>query len=73
MEALAECRLSSDGAVDRLGVSIGVASAPGDGRTGTQLVAVADANMYLSKQRGGSRVTAPQPHTAPVMTPAAVA
>jgi diguanylate cyclase (GGDEF)-like protein len=73
VEALAERRAFSDGPADRLGMSIGVASAPADGRSGTELVAVADANMYLSKQRGGSRVTAAQPQLEPMVSPAAVA
>ena len=73
VEALAEYRSSPHGPADRLGMSIGVASAPADGRSGTQLVAVADANLYLSKKRGGSRVTAPQQQPGPMMTPAAVA
>jgi diguanylate cyclase (GGDEF)-like protein len=41
-----------------LGISVGVATSPADGHVGTQLIAVADANMYISKQLGGCRVTA---------------
>jgi diguanylate cyclase (GGDEF)-like protein len=56
-----------------VGISIGVASSPTNGRTGTQLVAVADANMYASKQRGGNRVTATSSANGPSVRPAAVA
>ncbi len=37
--------------------SFGIAAYPNDGRDGNELVAVADANLYASKRRGGDAVT----------------
>jgi diguanylate cyclase (GGDEF)-like protein len=39
-----------------LGVSVGVAAHPGDGRTPTQLIAAADARLYRIKRSGGQGV-----------------
>ena len=41
----------------RLSVSIGIAAYPLDGRTAEELLAVADANLYASKRRGGDAVS----------------
>ena len=41
-----------------IGASIGIASHPRDGRSATELIAVADAGLYGSKDAGGNRVTA---------------
>jgi diguanylate cyclase (GGDEF)-like protein len=41
-----------------VGASIGIASHPYDGRTATELIAVADAGLYGAKDAGGNRVTA---------------
>ncbi len=37
--------------------SFGIAAYPQDGRDSNELVAVADANLYASKRRGGDAVT----------------
>ncbi|HJW74753.1 MAG TPA: diguanylate cyclase, partial [Thermoleophilia bacterium] len=44
---------------ERIGVraSLGVAAYPHDGRDADELVGVADANLYVSKRRGGDAVT----------------
>jgi diguanylate cyclase (GGDEF)-like protein len=56
-----------------IGASIGIASHPRDGRSATELIAVADAGLYGSKDAGGNRVTAGD-EMAPVNTsPAPVA
>jgi diguanylate cyclase (GGDEF)-like protein len=73
VQALAEHASGVGGITARVGVSVGVASAPVDGRSGAQLVAVADANMYVSKQRGGNRVTCADDPCARQPAPAAVA
>jgi diguanylate cyclase (GGDEF)-like protein len=39
-----------------IGVSIGIATHPGDGRTATELIAAADAGLSAAKAEGGSRV-----------------
>lgn len=39
-----------------VGTSIGLATHPGDGRTATELVAAADAGLYVAKAEGGNRV-----------------
>ena len=39
-----------------VGMSIGIATHPGDGRTATELIAAADAGLYAAKAEGGSRV-----------------
>lgn len=39
-----------------VGVSIGVAAHPGDGRTATELIAAADAGLYAAKSEDGGRV-----------------
>jgi len=39
-----------------VGVSIGIATYPGDGRTATELIAAADTGLYAAKAEGGSRV-----------------
>ena len=41
-----------------LGASIGIATHPRDGRSATELIAVADTGLYGSKDAGGNRVTA---------------
>ena len=51
---------SPDGLPIPLHVSCGVATYPADARSPGDLVACADANMYLSKQRGGDAVTSAQ-------------
>ena len=48
---------SPDGLPIPLHVSCGVATYPNDARSPSELVGCADANMYLSKQRGGDAVT----------------
>ena len=40
-----------------VGASIGIASHPDDGRSATDLIAVADAGLYASKAGGGNQVT----------------
>jgi diguanylate cyclase (GGDEF)-like protein len=39
-----------------VGLSIGLATHPGDGRTATELIAAADAGLYAAKADGGGRV-----------------
>jgi diguanylate cyclase (GGDEF)-like protein len=39
-----------------VGTSIGVATHPGDGKTATELIASADAGLYVAKAEGGSKV-----------------
>jgi diguanylate cyclase (GGDEF)-like protein len=56
-----------------LGASIGIATHPRDGRSGAELVAVADAGLYDSKDAGGNRVTASaDPTTAGSSAPVAL-
>ena len=48
---------SSDGRVPfPIGASIGIATYPQDGRSATDLLAVADAGLYDAKAAGGNRV-----------------
>jgi len=47
-----------------LGASIGIATHPKDGRSATELIAVADAGLYGSKDAGGNRATASDASTA---------
>jgi len=51
---------SPDGLPIPLHVSCGVATYPADARSLQELVSIADANMYLSKQQGGDAVTSAQ-------------
>jgi GGDEF domain-containing protein len=39
-----------------VGTSIGIATHPGDGKTATELIAAADAGLYVAKAEGGSKV-----------------
>jgi len=56
-----------------LGASIGIATHPRDGRSGAELIAVADAGLYDSKDAGGNRVTASaDPTTAGSAAPVAL-
>ena len=48
-----------------LGASIGIATHPSDGRSAAELIAVADAGLYDSKDAGGNRVTASADPTTP--------
>jgi putative nucleotidyltransferase with HDIG domain len=43
-----------------LSMSYGIAAYPSDGRTASELLAAADANLYRSKQMGGSNITVTQ-------------
>ena len=49
-----------DGSVFPMKMSLGVACYPEDGEDANTLVAIADANLYLSKSRGGGTVTGAQ-------------
>jgi len=42
-------------------VSYGVATYPDEGRQASEVLSVADANLYRSKTQGGNRITAPSP------------
>jgi diguanylate cyclase (GGDEF)-like protein len=44
-----------------LGASIGIATHPADGRSATELLAVADAGLYAAKSAGGNRVGPARP------------
>lgn len=58
LEALAASPFSADGRQPfPMGASIGLATHPRDGRSATELIAVADAGLYGSKDAGGNRVT----------------
>jgi diguanylate cyclase (GGDEF)-like protein len=52
-----------------IGASIGIATYPQDGRTATELIAVADGGLYDAKDAGGNRVG---PGAGPAAQPAAV-
>jgi diguanylate cyclase (GGDEF)-like protein len=39
-----------------IGISIGVATHPADGRSATDLIEVADARLYVAKKEGGNRI-----------------
>ena len=57
LAALRATPFSSDGRQPfPIGASIGIATYPEDGRTATELIAVADAGLYDAKDAGGSRV-----------------
>jgi GGDEF domain-containing protein len=49
-----------------IGVSVGVANHPGDGRTPTELIAAADERLYRIKRDGGEGVGAPTPEPQPL-------
>jgi diguanylate cyclase (GGDEF)-like protein len=51
---------AEDGGPLRVGVSIGVAAHPGDGRTPRQLIAAADERLYRTKRSGGLGVGGPE-------------
>jgi diguanylate cyclase (GGDEF)-like protein len=58
LEALAASPFSAEGRRPcPMGASIGLATHPRDGRSATELIAVADAGLYGSKDAGGNRVT----------------
>jgi diguanylate cyclase (GGDEF)-like protein len=58
LEALAASPFSADGRQPfPMSASIGIATHPRDGRSATELIAVADAGLYGSKDAGGNRVT----------------
>jgi diguanylate cyclase (GGDEF)-like protein len=57
LTAFREHPFSSDGRTPLpVGISIGVAAHPGEGRTATELIAAADGGLYAAKAEGGSRV-----------------
>jgi diguanylate cyclase (GGDEF)-like protein len=58
LDALAASPFAADGRrAFPIGASIGLATHPRDGRTATELIAVADAGLYGSKDAGGNRIT----------------
>ncbi len=58
LEALAASPFSADGRRPfPMGASIGLATHPRDGRSATELIAVADAGLYGSKDAGGNQIT----------------
>ena len=58
LEAFAASPFAADGRPPfAIGASIGVATFPRDGRSATELIAIADAGLYAAKDAGGNRVT----------------
>jgi diguanylate cyclase (GGDEF)-like protein len=57
LRAFAESPFAADGRQPiPIGVSIGIAAYPVDARSATDLIAVADARLYVAKSDGGNRV-----------------
>jgi len=57
LRAFDEAPFAADGRQPiSIGASIGFATHPGDGRSATDLIAVADARLYVAKSDGGNRV-----------------
>jgi diguanylate cyclase (GGDEF)-like protein len=70
LAAFRETPFSADGRVPfPTGASIGVATYPRDGRSATELLAVADRGLYDAKAAGGNRVGLQRPIPEPVPEP----